>query len=217
MKKIWYTSLSILSFTTLFAISNNNVEASEVNYGISSISNVIPPSLIDPNRPNYTLLTEESFKDDKIVTSSGKNIPLNTPLFMVSYDTSNDINSRQYLNLTRHAGWLYPTMDSNRVPNTDQVVFERSQNGVLIRSAYTGVDFKYVYFNISKRGYIYLDQKEHAKEFIIGELPQPDSLNTPVVALFDEQTRQGVGTFRSSRTDYITIGPGTVLKNWSFQ
>lgn len=217
MKKILFTSLSIISLTILLAISNNKVEASEINHEVPSISSVIPPPLTDSNHPKYTLLTEESFRDDKIVTNSGKNIPLNTPLFMVSYDTNNDINSRQYLSLTRHVGWLYPTMGSNREPHTDQVIFERSQNGVLIRSAYTGIDFKYVYFNISNRGYVYLDQKENAREFIIGELPQPDSLHSPVVALFDAQTRQGVGTFRSSGTNYITIGSGTVLKNWSFQ
>lgn len=216
MKNILYKSLSILSFTILIAIGNNNVEASEVSSGKPNVSNELKSPLNDPNRPSYTLLTEKNFRDDKIVTNSGKNILLNKPLLMTSYDTNNSLNSREYLSLTKYAGLLYPVMDSNRKPDTDSVVFERSKNGVLIRSAYTGLDYKYVYFNISKRGYIYLDKKENAKEFIIGELPQPDSLYSPVVALFDAQTRQGLGTFRSSGTNYITIGPGKVLKNWSF-
>lgn len=216
MKKTVYTCLSILSFTILLAISNRNVEASEVNNESPNISNLMNAPLTDPNRAHYTLLAEENFKDDKIVTGSGKTIPLNTPLLMVSYDTNNDINSRQYLNLTKYAGWLYPTMDFEREKNKDQVVFEKSENGVLIRSLFTGIDSKYIYFNISNRGYIYLDKKENAREFIIGELPHPDSLYTPVVALFDAQTRQGVGTYRKGGINYITIGPGTVLKNWSF-
>ncbi|NBA63739.1 hypothetical protein [Enterococcus mundtii] len=82
-------------------------------------------------------------------TSSVTDVPINTPRLMSSVNTNNDFNSMLYLNQTKYAGWYYPTMQKQREPWYDQIVFEKSPRGVYIRVLQSKENDNKLYFNIS--------------------------------------------------------------------
>ncbi|MGL9768960.1 hypothetical protein [Enterococcus sp. DIV0806c] len=145
-------------------------------------------------------------------TSSITDVPINTPRVMSSVNTNNDFNSMLYLNQTKSAGWYYPTMQKQREPWYDQIVFEKSPRGLYIRVLHSKENDDKLYFNISNRGYVYLDRKENAREFSVTKLPSTNNLNYDTFRITDLSTGQSLGIYNN----YITIGSGTIRRNWIF-
>ena len=148
----------------------------------------------------------------EINASSITDVPINTPRIMSSVNTSNDFNSMLYLNQTKYAGWYYPTMQNQREPWYDQIVFEKSPRGVYIRVLQSKENNNRLYFNISNRGYVYLDRKENAREFSVSKLPPTNNLHYDTFRVTDLSTGQSLGIYNN----YITIGSGTIPRNWIF-
>ena len=69
-----------------------------------------------------------------------------------------------------------------------------------------------LYFIISNRSYIYLDRKENAKEFSVSKLPPTNNLYYDTFRVTDLSTGQSLGIYNN----YITIGSGTIPRNWIF-
>ncbi|MHA6124510.1 hypothetical protein [Enterococcus mundtii] len=145
-------------------------------------------------------------------TSSITDVPINTPRLMLSVNTNNDFNSMLYLNQTKYAGWYYPTMQTQREPWYDQIVFEKSPRGVYIRVLQSKENDNKLYFNISNRGYVYLDRRENAREFSVTKLPPTNNLYYDTFRVTDLSTGQSLGIYNN----YITIGSGTIPRNWIF-
>lgn len=175
----------------------------------------------------YTEAGASETSDDKITTEGIKNnleqagllsiasttdVPLNRPRLMSSVNTNNDFNSMLYLNQTKYAGWYYPMMQNQREPLYDQIIFEKSPRGVYIRVMESKGYHDRVYFNISRRGYVYLDRKENAREFSVTKLPPSNNLFHDTFRVTDIRTGQPLGIYNS----YITIGSGTIPRNWIF-
>ncbi len=139
-------------------------------------------------------------------------IPINNPRIMASVNTNNDYHSMLFLNQTRYAGWYYPTMQEQREQWYDQIVFEKSPRGVYIRVLQSKGNNNRLYFNISNRGYVYLDIKENAREFSVTKLPPTSNLYYDTYRVTDLSTNQSLGIYNN----YITIGSGTIPRNWIF-
>ncbi|WP_301359854.1 hypothetical protein [Enterococcus spodopteracolus] len=145
-------------------------------------------------------------------TNSIMDVPINTPRLMSSVNTNNDFDSMLYLNQTKYAGWYYPTMQKQREQWYDQIVFEKSPRGVYIRVLQSKENNNRLYFNISNRGYVYLDRKENAREFSVTKLPPTNNLYYDTFRVTDLSTGQSLGIYNN----YITIGSGTIPRNWIF-
>lgn len=133
-------------------------------------------------------------------------VPMNTPLFMEGKNPTGE--SVGFLNLTPYVGWDYPSIGGFN--GRQEVMFEQSRNGVIIR-ALNPRSANYNYFNISNRGYIYLDRRENAKEFHI-----LNNFSGNTVNLQEIQSRQNVGTYHSRGVEYLTIGANTKPTNFRF-
>lgn len=152
----------------------------------------------------------------EINSSSITDVPLGIPHRMASVNVNNDFNSILHLNQTNYFGWYYTTMQKQAEATYDQIVFEKSPRGVYIRVQNSKGNNTRSYFNISNRGYVYLDRKENAREFSVSKLPPSNNLHHDTYRITDLSTGQALGIYRDfiSNLDYITIGYGTFVRNF---
>ncbi|MFS0934696.1 hypothetical protein ACFDAA_19255 [Enterococcus casseliflavus] len=170
---------------------------------------------VDVTRTDTELPNQETIgpKGHSVNNIPASDVPINIPKLLSSVNTTNEVHSMLYLNQTKYAGWIYPTMQSQREPWYDQIVFEESPRGVYLRVLESKADDEYVYFNISNRGYVYLDQKANAREFSVTKLPPSDTFFYDTYRLLDLQTGEPLGIYNG----YITIGSGTIPQHWIFR
>lgn len=141
------------------------------------------------------------------ITENLKNvqIPVNQ---QVNISGMNENGTRiGFVNVGPYAGWDYAYIRENDASN--KFVFEKGSTNTTFKVKAVSPNWSgFDYFNISNRGYIYLDKKENAREFTI------QTQKTGNFKLIDANTGQEVGIYRWGGYDYLTIGSGTTLILW---
>lgn len=158
----------------------------------------------------FLIISPEVNLADDNVTNSTENLKnIQIPVEQEATISGMDENGIRigFVNVGPFAGWDYAYIRENDASN--KFVFEKGSTNrtFKIRAAspnWGGFD----YFNISRRGYIYLDRKENAREFTI------QNQQAGNFKLIDANTGQEVGIYRWGRYDYLTIGPGTKIAFW---
>lgn len=141
--------------------------------------------------------------------------PLNTRVIIRGWD--DNIRPAGGMRVGPYAGWDYAYMASN----VQRFYLEpTSNNNVVIRAESPNWN-NYNYFNISNRGYIYLDKRANAREFSVKYLNTSVGLgnlnsNMSLYSIRDVRTNQMLGSYRWGGYDYVTIGSGTKYLYWSF-
>ena len=202
LKKI----LIILGGVNLIFFSAHEANSSQVKSNVTDTvqkENQLEKSI---NSFDPTLIGKHNLAGTEKNSALEKQISFNTPVFMEGVDFENQ--SMGFLNLVPHFGWDYPSLGSFN--ESQQIVLEKANNGVYIRALNPRTsDFNY--FNISNRGYVYLDRKSNAREFRI-----IDTYPRGTFRLVDIQTGSAVGKYSSGGIDYLTIYLGTEPINFRF-
>lgn len=144
-------------------------------------------------------------KNTPVAALVNREIPLNTPLSISGMDQNG--TRRGFVNVGPFASWDYAYLRLN--DNSHRFIFEQGSSNMLFRIRAQLPNWgTHNYFNISQRGYVYLDRRENAREFII------EAQASGGFKFFDAQTRQELGIFSWEGFYYVTTGTGTIPINW---
>lgn len=144
-------------------------------------------------------------KNDLSSAMNRSQIPINRPLSMSGMD-ENGVR-RGFVNVGPFANWDYAYLRLNN--NSNRFIFERGSSNTRFRIRVQSPNWRnFDYFNISNRGYVYLDRRENAREFTV------QAQDNGGFKIFTANNGQEVGIFRWAGSYYLTIGSRTIPMNW---